>query len=231
MKHLKTLASAVLAFTLLAGCSDNDSSSNTKKVNPKIPLKMEDLKYAGAVIYELGTVDKIFDNKSKNPISQIYVCLERSGSQHAGQIMFKFSDLNVPPYRTVWKSTDSQKVTHIFDLVSLSLDYHYSATIIDSGLNAWGEATFESSTSHRLWETVYPKEDDGSSTDHDGLFRTTITKNNFSASTTHYYEVDGQTYYVGSTYIRVVKNEQGLSPIMACEESNEPVFFKYFENY
>lgn len=228
-------------FALLSACSKGNNSN--KNVNPadkvnqannKNEIKVEDLKYAGAVVFEVGTTKNAFDLKNLKPASRIYVCIDRSGTTKVGKFDVNFASLGVAPYRSISKESRTNEITDSWDLPSLTINYEFSGMIELQEPYAWGEVTFKSTTSNRKWKHVLP--DDGASNNNADFFdlpgvpspfKLKTGKGSFGAESEAYYEVDGVTYYINSTLWRFVKNpDDGAHPIADCESQNETVFVK-----
>ena len=222
----------VVALTFLNACSDDDKSNSPKSPNKKVEQKVEDLKYAGAVLFEVGTTTKAFDSEHMKPVSRIYVCVDRSGKTSTGKFDVDFASLGVAPYRIVSQLVDTNEVTAIWDLLTLTVNYEFSGNIEERPAYAWGEVNFKSTTSDRKWKHVYP--DDGASRNagDDGmdlmdLFQLETDSGSLIAGSKSYYEVDGVTYYISATLLRFLKNPDfGTQPIVDCESQNQPVFVK-----
>jgi hypothetical protein len=227
MKSINLFACLCLVVVAIIGCSDEKTKGKAAPKAAAPEIKVDDLKYSGAVIFEVGTTSKIFNEKNQKPTTQIYFCVGRTGNPTYGRLGVSFSDLGVAPLRRVWNDRNGN-VSKIFDLTSFTIDYKFSGVIKSSEPYAFGEITFQSSANDQNWVLVYPETDDGSHMT-ESLFTMSINEGTLGSVSTDYYESGNQVYYVKGYLHRMVKNTDGTFPVDECEKHPEqPVFFKRF---
>lgn len=227
MKLLNVVFCSLLTILVLVGCSDdksNNAGQTPEPVKPKI--KFEDVKYAGAIVYEFGTSGAFLDSKSHKPISAIYICASRTGELLEGSLAIDLKSLGVAPYRQVSKSLDGEVLT-VYELNKLTLNYKIRADIRSFDHYAWGRVEYSGKSTDREWVLTYPDQARSLPDDKD-IFALTVTMSKNIADDINYYEAeDGTLYYIKTSLVRLLKEKDDVTAITACEESaEEPVFVK-----
>jgi hypothetical protein len=230
----KTIVPVCAALMFMAACAKSNDSSNGN-VNPpnnKGTMKVEDVKYAGAEVFEFGIAKGDLDSKNLKPLSRIYVCVDRSGTNQTGKFTVDFAALGVAPYRAIRYKPDGHEIAKIWDLPSLTINYTFSGKIVSVPPYAYGEVTIKTQTSDQNWMHIQPadgakRSDDYAYFDLFGPFHVDNTGSSLMSGATSWYDVNGVTYYINSSLLRFTMNkDDGSRPIDDCESQNQTVFVK-----
>ena len=232
------LLSLITSFAFTLGCSEDDKTAQPIKEEEKLVLPdVEDVQYAGLVVFELGTIEgdpNLFGEDNREPISRINFCIRAdSETTQKGSFRVNFKDLGVVG-----------TIDHAFDLTDRkrkklrrdSLDINYEMDgIFETTSNGgfYGLVNFNSGVSNITWRDI---NDDGSLGElvdsnrySDSISDHSLTKEywhgtmmSYGITTNEYMDTK---FYISSTIIRAgASQERGIHLIEMCEGQEKDVF-------